>query len=90
MWTLGHEKPLPLLFSLPVGMYRKSYCSNPGVGVGIGGGGMNKMLKFNVKFLCYGQGAVSRAILYMDRPCFIAQCISIYRCPIFILFFGYL
>ena len=31
-------------------MYRKSYCTTPCVGIGIGGGfGMDKMLKFYVK-----------------------------------------
>ena len=34
-------------FSSPVRLYRKSYCTTPGVGVGSGSGiGMGKMLKF--------------------------------------------
>ena len=36
-----------IIFSLPVQMYRKSYCTTPGVGVG--SGGMDKMLKFYIK-----------------------------------------
>ena len=35
------------LFTSPVRMYRKSYCTTPDVG--IGGGGKDKMLKFYVK-----------------------------------------
>ena len=37
----------------------------------LGGGGdsVDKMLKFTLKFQCDGQGAVRRAILYMDRSC---------------------
>ena len=31
---------------------------------------MDKMLKFYVKVLCYGQGTDRRAILYADRSCF--------------------
>ena len=42
---------------------RKSYCTTPGVGVGVSVG-VSKMLKFLRKsFLCDGQGAVRRAIL---------------------------
>ena len=32
-----------VIFSLPVGIYWKSYCTTPGVGIGSGGGGVNKM-----------------------------------------------
>ena len=47
-------------------MYRKSYCTT----IGVGGGSVDKMLKFYVfKFLCDGQGAVRQAILYGDRSC---------------------
>ena len=36
----------------------KSYCTTPGVGIGVGGG-VSKMLKFlRLSFLCDGQGAV--------------------------------
>ena len=35
-----------MLFSSPVRKYRKSYCSHPGVGVGVG---VAQMLKFLVK-----------------------------------------
>ena len=38
-----------LSFSSPVQIYRKSYCTTPGVGVGVGGGSVDKMLKFYVK-----------------------------------------
>ena len=34
--------------SSPVRMYRKSYCTTPGVGVCDSGGGVDKMLKFKV------------------------------------------
>ena len=34
------------LFSLPIQMYRKRYCTTPSIS---GGGGVNKMLKFYVK-----------------------------------------
>ena len=38
------------LFSSPVRKYRKSYCSHPGVSVGVGiGDGVAQMLKFLVK-----------------------------------------
>ena len=46
------------VFSLPVWMYRKSYCTTLGVRVGVGGGvGVGKMLTFfTLKFfLCDGQ-----------------------------------
>ena len=37
------------IFSSPIQMYRKSYCTMPGIGVGVGsgggGGGVDKMLK---------------------------------------------
>ena len=53
---------------------RKSYCTTPGVGVGIGDGscvGVTKMLKFlHLSFLCDGQGAVRRATCPCDRSCF--------------------
>ena len=70
----GHNH-FRLLFGLPVLMYRKSYCTVPGIGVGSGVGvnggvGSNKMLSFMLKFLCDGQGTVRGAILYMDRSCF--------------------
>ena len=43
---------------------QESYFTTPGVGVGVGGGGISK--KFNVKvFLCDGQGTVRRAILFL-------------------------
>ena len=51
-------------------MYRKSYCTIPGIGVGgVGVVGVDNMLKFYVKFLCDGQGPVRQAILYVDRFC---------------------
>ena len=31
---------------------------------------MYKMLKFMLKFLCDEQGAVRRALLYVDRSCY--------------------
>ena len=39
------------IFSSPVRMYRKSYCTTPGfgIGIGIGSSGMDKMLKFYFK-----------------------------------------
>ena len=43
-------------------MYRKSYCTTSGVGVGGG-----KMLKFYVKDF---YGMARQAILYADRSCF--------------------
>ena len=49
-------------------MYRKSYCTT--VGIGVGGGGVDKMFKFYVKvFSSDVQGTVWRAILYTDRSC---------------------
>ena len=52
------------VFSSPVQVYRKSYCTTPGVGIGV-----DKMLKFNVKvFQSDRQGSVRRAVLYTDRP----------------------
>ena len=39
--------------SSPVGIYRKSYCTTPGVSVGVNGiVGVSKMLKFYVYVLC--------------------------------------
>ena len=40
--------PVRILFSSPVQMYRKSYCTTHGVGVG-GSGSVDKMLKDFVK-----------------------------------------
>ena len=37
-----------IIFSQPVRMYRKSYCTTPGIGIG-GGVGVDKMFKFYVK-----------------------------------------
>ena len=54
-------------------MYWKSYCTIPGAGVGVGvsGGDMDKMLKFYIKsFYVMGKGAVRRATLSADRSCF--------------------
>ena len=50
-------------------MYRKSCCTTPGVGVGIRVDvSVRKMLEvIHRSFLCDGQGADRRAILYMDR-----------------------
>ena len=57
------------IFCSPVRMYRESYCTTLGIGVGrvIR---VSKMLRFMVKFYCDGQGAVRIAILYPDRSCF--------------------
>ena len=37
------------IFSSPVRMYRKSYCTSPGIGGGGGVVGMDKVLKFYFK-----------------------------------------
>ena len=37
------------MFSSPVWMYRKSYCTTPGVAIVIDSGGMDKTYKFYVK-----------------------------------------
>ena len=57
-----------LRFSLPVQMYRTSYCSihgvGSGVGIGVDGGvGVSKVLKYYVKVF-YVMG---KAVLYEDR-----------------------
>ena len=55
------------IFSSPVGMYRKSCCTIPSVGIGVGvrGGDFSKMLKvfLHLSFLCEEQGA--DLILYL-------------------------
>ena len=54
-------------FSSHEQMYRKSYCTTPGIGVG---GEVSKMLQFYIKvLLCVWQGAVRQAILNADRSC---------------------
>ena len=45
--TKSPENRLLSLFSLPVRVYMKSYCTSCVVGIG-GGGGVDKMLKFYV------------------------------------------
>ena len=60
------------IFSLPVWIYRKSYCTTLFVVVGVGrvgGIGMDKMLKFYGKVLYDEQGIVRQAILCVDRSC---------------------
>ena len=58
------------LLSSHVRMDRKSYCTTPGVGIGVGDGGVGvKFLRYS--FLCLGQEAVRQAILNVDRSCFI-------------------
>ena len=54
------------MFSLPVLMYRKSYCTTPSVGIG-GGGSMDKMLKFYVKFFKV-MGKLMGKVLSGDYP----------------------
>ena len=68
--------PVTVLVNVSV-MYRKSYCTDPGcgigggndVGIGIRGGvGISKMLKFYIQvFVSDGQVPVRQAILYADR-----------------------
>ena len=50
-------------------MYMKSYCTNPGVSIGISiGVGLVALAKCQ-SFLCDGQGAIGGAILNADRSC---------------------
>ena len=61
-----------LFFSFHVQTYRKSICTILGMGIRVSinsCGGVSKILSFIFKFLCHGQGAVRRAILYADGPC---------------------
>ena len=61
-----------VIISLPVLMYRKSYCTTPPTPRV----GMDKMLKFfTLKFLCDVQGAVRRHILNV-RPGRVAQSVG--------------
>ena len=53
-----------IIFSLTIQIYKKSFCTTPGVGIGGDGGGcgIGKMLSFTFKFfLCERQGAVRQA-----------------------------
>ena len=50
---------------------RKRYYTTPGVGIGVGVGGISKMLKFlHLSFLGDGQGFVRRAILSLWQVLF--------------------
>ena len=42
------------LFSLPVQMYKNSYCTTPSIGAASGGRDVSKMLKFMLNTLCDG------------------------------------
>ena len=55
-----------MVFSFPVQMCRKSYCTTVGIDVG-GHSGVSKMFNFFFKVLLCGQGTVRQAILYVDR-----------------------
>ena len=54
------------LFSLHVLMYRKSYCTIPGVNTGGGGVGVSIMLKFYVKVL-YVMGKELSGVLFCTQ-----------------------
>ena len=68
-----------IIFSLPEGMYRNSYCTTPsisiarGIGISRGGGDVIKMFYGRVLNLCDGQSTVRQAILYTDRSCFLTS-----------------
>ena len=52
------SNPPGTIFSWPVQMFRTSYCTAPGIGVGggISGVSISKMLVFTFRFLCDCQG----------------------------------
>ena len=61
---------LQRIFSSPVRIYRKSNCTPPGFGVGGGdciGVGVSIMFIFALQYLCDGQHAVGRVILFAVR-----------------------
>ena len=53
---------LASIFSSPVGIYRKSYCTTSGVGGGIS---VSKMLKFYIKIFYVKGKALSSELSYM-------------------------
>ena len=61
-----------LFCSSPVRMYWKSYCTTPGAGIGVGvsGGGMDKMLKFYVKSFYVMGKALSGELVFFFPKCF--------------------
>ena len=58
-------KKSEIIFSSPVRMYRKSYCTSLGVSISV----WVAWASLTLKFLCDGQDAVRQAILYVDRSC---------------------
>ena len=61
-----------IILNSPVGMYRKRYCTNPGICSDVGfssGAGVSKILKFNFEVLYDQQSTIRWAMSYVDRSC---------------------
>ena len=75
----------PVLFNMPVQMYKKSCCTIPRVGIGVGGtgfgvgssGGGSKMLKFYIKIFYVMGEALSDELSCMEKYLFNRVCVEL-------------